>query len=157
MEKKEPGSLTDQETLLLCQDIREKMIDHFSREGGYLSENLAAVDVTVELQKVFDRNDIILFSSPHLSFAQKILCEEGYDDVLRDDASLAEAMGIVASKARQSADCHVVYVMNDRDILDFNLIRQMQANGLKLIIVYLDRHDKDVNALNKIVNDLSRG
>ena len=43
MDKRESGRLSEQETLLLCQEIRDRMIDHFSREGGYLAENLSAV------------------------------------------------------------------------------------------------------------------
>ncbi len=154
MDKRESGRLSEQETLLLCQEIRDRMIDHFSREGGYLAENLSAVEATVELQRIFDDDDILLFSSDHLSYAQKILCEDGCGKSFHDNVSLAEAMGVVASRSKQSQAGHVVYVMSDGDILDFDLIRQMQANGLRLIIVYLDRHDKDVNALNKIVNDL---
>ncbi|MBR4462378.1 MAG: hypothetical protein IKS51_07355 [Erysipelotrichaceae bacterium] len=152
MEKKELRNLSEQDTLKLCQDIRDRMIDDMSRQGGYLSDNLAAVDVTIALNKVFESNDFILFSHESLSYAQKILCEKEYCDSVYDNVSLAEAMGMISAKTSKSV--RVVYVMSDEDILDFNLIRQLQANGLKMIVVYLDRHEKDVNALNKIVNDL---
>ncbi|MBQ6560650.1 MAG: hypothetical protein IJL85_07470 [Erysipelotrichaceae bacterium] len=154
MEKKEINRLSDHDTLQLCQNIRQRMIEHFSKQGGYLCDNLAAVDIAVELAKVFDSNDFILFSKENLSYAQNILLEEGYCDSINENVSFSEAMGVIASKSRCNKNCHVVYVMSDQDILDFNLIKQLQANDFRLIIVYLDRHDKDVNALNKIVNDL---
>ena len=154
MAKKDLKSLSEQDLHKLCQEIRDQAIDFFSKEGGYLSDNLAAVDVTVQLQKVFGPDDLILFSKNHLSYAQKYLYDEGYCSYFYDHISLAETMGVISASSRHLKDSHVVYVMSDQDLLDFQLIKQMQENDLKLIIIYLDRHDKDVNALNKIINGL---
>ena len=58
----------------LCREIREKIIETVSKNGGHLSSNLGAVELTVALHKVFDSpKDKIVFDVGHQSYAHKLL------------------------------------------------------------------------------------
>ena len=54
--------LSDKELSRLCEEIREKLIDVVSVNGGHLSSNLGVVELTVALHKAFDcpRDSIVL-------------------------------------------------------------------------------------------------
>ena len=45
--------LTVEETYSLADEIREKIIDTVSRNGGHLASNLGLVEVTLALHRVF--------------------------------------------------------------------------------------------------------
>ena len=54
---------------LLCEDIRQYIIDVTSRNGGHLSSNLGTVEATVALCKTFDfTKDKIIFDVGHQSY-----------------------------------------------------------------------------------------
>ena len=49
-----------------CNEIREKLIDVVSKNGGHLGPNLGVVELTVSLNEVFDfSEDILLFDVGH--------------------------------------------------------------------------------------------
>ena len=57
-----------------CNEIREKLIDVVSKNGGHLGPNLGVVELTVSLNEVFDfSEDILLFDVGHQSYVYKIL------------------------------------------------------------------------------------
>lgn len=58
----------------LCYEIRQKMLDVVSKNGGHLASNLGAVELTVALHKVFDSpKDSIVFDVGHQCYAHKML------------------------------------------------------------------------------------
>ena len=58
----------------LCCEIRDKIIETVSQNGGHLSSNLGAVELTVAIHKVFDSpKDKIVFDVGHQSYAHKLL------------------------------------------------------------------------------------
>lgn len=58
----------------LCFEIRNKMLETVSKNGGHLSSNLGAVELTVALHKVFDSpNDSIVFDVGHQCYAHKLI------------------------------------------------------------------------------------
>ena len=58
----------------LCAEIREKLIDVVSVNGGHLSSNLGVVELTVALHYVFDTpNDRIVWDVGHQAYGHKIL------------------------------------------------------------------------------------
>ena len=58
--------LTDKQKAVLCQEIREKMIETVSRTGGHLASNLGIVELTVALHSVFNcPKDTIIFDVGH--------------------------------------------------------------------------------------------
>ena len=59
---------------LLCQEIREILIQTVSQTGGHLSSNLGVVELTVALHKVFDvPQDQLVWDVGHQSYTHKIL------------------------------------------------------------------------------------
>ncbi len=61
----------------LCQEIRQKLIDDVSRNGGHLASNLGAVELTVALHYVFGEEDKIVWDVGHQSYVHKILTSRG--------------------------------------------------------------------------------
>jgi 1-deoxy-D-xylulose-5-phosphate synthase len=58
----------------LCAEIREKLIDVVSVNGGHLSSNLGVVELTVALHRTFDcPRDSIVFDVGHQSYTHKML------------------------------------------------------------------------------------
>ena len=58
----------------LCAEIREVIIDTVADNGGHLSSNLGAVELTVALHYVYDTEvDKIVFDVGHQSYTHKIL------------------------------------------------------------------------------------
>ena len=67
-------ALSDEQLRLLCAEIREKLIDVVSVNGGHLSSNLGVVELTVALHRVFDcPADSIVFDVGHQSYTHKML------------------------------------------------------------------------------------
>lgn len=58
----------------LCDEIRAKIIDTVSKNGGHPASSLGAVELTVALHRVFDSpDDSIVFDVGHQSYAHKLL------------------------------------------------------------------------------------
>ena len=58
----------------LCSEIREEIIGTVKRNGGHLSSNLGAVELTVAIHYVFDLNrDKLIFDVGHQCYTHKIL------------------------------------------------------------------------------------
>ena len=67
-------ALSDEQLTELCAEIREKLIDVISVNGGHLSSNLGTVELTVALHKVFDcPRDSVVFDVGHQSYTHKML------------------------------------------------------------------------------------
>ncbi len=59
---------------ILCEEIRDCMINTVSKNGGHLASSLGAVELTVALHRVFDSpKDSILFDVGHQSYAHKLV------------------------------------------------------------------------------------
>ena len=60
----------------LCEDIREKIIQTVSKNGGHLSSNVGAVELIVAMHYVFDAaNDPFIFDVSHQAYAHKLLTD----------------------------------------------------------------------------------
>ena len=67
-------TLSAEEINLLCEEIREFLIDTVSKTGGHIASNLGVVELTIALLKVFDvPNDKIVFDVGHQSYVYKLL------------------------------------------------------------------------------------
>ena len=59
---------------ILCAEIREKLIETVSQNGGHLSSNLGVVELTVAVHYVFNSpNDSVLFDVGHQCYVHKLL------------------------------------------------------------------------------------
>lgn len=66
--------LPDQELPELCSEIREKLIEVVSVNGGHLASNLGVVELTVALHKTFKTpHDSIVWDVGHQSYTHKML------------------------------------------------------------------------------------
>ena len=83
--------LSKEETLLLCEEIRETIINTVSNNGGHLASNLGAVELTVALHKVFrPEKDRIVFDVGHQAYTHKILTGRyEYFDTLRQTGGIS--------------------------------------------------------------------
>ena len=69
-----------------CEEIRKKLIEVVSKNGGHLGSNLGVVELTVCLDEVFDfKEDIVLFDVGHQAYVYKILTDraEKFDTIRR--------------------------------------------------------------------------
>ena len=66
--------LNSDEISLLCDELRNEIIDVVSKNGGHLASSLGAVELTVALHRVFSSpKDAIIFDVGHQSYAHKLL------------------------------------------------------------------------------------
>lgn len=66
--------LPQQELPLLCEDIRNFLIESVSSTGGHLSSNLGVVELTVALHRALTLpQDKILFDVGHQCYTHKLL------------------------------------------------------------------------------------
>jgi len=67
-------SLNNQEIVSLCSDIRDRILEVVSKNGGHLSSTLGATEIIVAMHKVFDSSkDPFIFDVSHQSYAHKLL------------------------------------------------------------------------------------
>ena len=66
--------LNNEELSVLCEEIRNEIIEVVSKNGGHLASNLGAVELTVALHRVFSSpKDAIIFDVGHQSYAHKLI------------------------------------------------------------------------------------
>ena len=131
-------SLSDEQLEQLCAEIREKLIDIVSVNGGHLSSNLGTVELTVALHKVFDcPRDSVVFDVGHQSYTHKMLtgrydridtirregglsgfpkrCESEYDAFIAGHAStsISAALGIAEAKLLSGDSSYTIAVIGD--------------------------------------------
>ena len=67
-------NLGEKELANLCEEIRAKIMETVSKNGGHLASNLGAVELTIALHRVFSSpKDAILFDVGHQCYAHKLL------------------------------------------------------------------------------------
>jgi len=131
-------ALSDEQITALCTEIREKLIDIVSVNGGHLSSNLGTVELTVALHRVFDcPRDSIIFDVGHQSYTHKMLtgrydridtirCEGGLSGFPKRSespcdafnaghasTSISAAFGIAKAKAMQGDPSYTIAVIGD--------------------------------------------
>ncbi len=130
--------LNIKELSVLCNEIRDCMVDTISHNGGHLASNLGVVELTVALHKVFDSpKDSILFDVGHQSYVHKLLTgrfdkfstirqKDGLSGFMRPDESehdpfvtghssnsISASYGIYKAKALSGQDGYAVTVVGD--------------------------------------------
>ncbi len=75
-------ALSYDELAALAGELRERIIDSVSKNGGHLASNLGVVELTLALHRVFDLpDDKLIFDVSHQSYVHKLLSDrgEGFD------------------------------------------------------------------------------
>ncbi len=152
----------EQETKL-CAEIREKIISVVSKNGGHLSSNLGAVELTVAIHKVFNSpNDKIIFDVGHQSYTHKILTgrlarfdtlrqkggisgfmrpdESEHDPVItgHSSASISNALGIAEAMKLKGEENYAVAVIGDGALtggLAYEGLNNAGRSKAKLIVI----------------------
>ena len=71
---KDVKKMSDYELKILSSEIRQKMLEVVSENGGHLASNLGAVELTIALHRVFDSpDDQIVFDVGHQCYTHKLL------------------------------------------------------------------------------------
>ncbi|MBN1693916.1 1-deoxy-D-xylulose-5-phosphate synthase [candidate division WOR-3 bacterium] len=130
--------LTLKELRALADEMREKIIDVVSKNGGHLAPNLGAVELTIALLKVFNPpHDKIIWDVSHQTYGYKLLTgrREGFETLRkfgglsgflkRDESiydafgtghastSLSAALGFAIARDKKGEDNDVVAVIGD--------------------------------------------
>ncbi|MBQ7714690.1 MAG: 1-deoxy-D-xylulose-5-phosphate synthase [Clostridia bacterium] len=150
----------------LCGEIREKIIDTVSENGGHLASNLGMVETTVAIHKVFDTpNDVLIFDVGHQSYAHKMLTGRyasfgtlrqtgGISGFLNSDesefdafteghsgTSLSQALGVSAALRARGEERYVVAVVGDGSFTNgmiYEALNSCKTLGKGLIIILND-------------------
>ncbi len=79
------NEITDLQARMLCDQLRERIVDSVSKTGGHLASSLGVVEATVAVHRVFDlETDRLVFDVGHQCYAHKILTRrDGQMDSLR--------------------------------------------------------------------------
>lgn len=130
--------LSIQELKELASEIRETIIERVSKNGGHLSSNLGAVELTIALHYVFNSPvDKILWDVGHQSYTHKLLTgryerfsslrkykgisgfprrDESEHDVFgtgHSSTSISAALGIIEGRDKNKEDYKVMAVIGD--------------------------------------------
>lgn len=86
--------LNREELSVLCDEIRDKIIDTVSKNGGHLASNLGVVELTVALHRAFSSpDDAIIFDVGHQCYPHKLLTGRFKDfDTLRTEGGISGYM-----------------------------------------------------------------
>lgn len=150
----------------LSEEIRERIVDVISKNGGHLASSLGVVELTVALHYVFIAPiDKIIWDVGHQSYAHKILTgrndrfetirkmggisgfpkqsESPYDpyDVGHSSTSLSLAIGEAVSRDIQKKDHEVVAIIGDGSLtsgMAFEALNQIGHLKNNLIIILND-------------------
>ena len=150
----------------LCGEIREKIIDVVSANGGHLASSLGVVELSVALHRVLDTpKDKIVWDVGHQAYAHKLLTgrferfhtlrqldgvsgfpkrkESEYDcfDVGHSSTSISAALGMAAARDARGTDEKVVAVIGDGSLtagLAFEGLNQAGHLNKDLIVILND-------------------
>lgn len=96
-------SLSHQQLLALCSDIRTELVAAVAKTGGHLGPNLGVVETTVAIHRVFDSpKDSVIFDTGHQSYVHKMLT--GRSDL----SSLRQKDGIAGYPQRSESEHDIV-------------------------------------------------
>lgn len=158
--------LNDEELELLCAEIREKLVEVLSVNGGHLSPNLGVVELTVAMHRSFDfPKDSVVWDVGHQSYTHKLLTgrfpqfdtlrlkdgisgfpkrsESVYDDFNtgHSSTSISAALGIARAKEMSGDKSYTLAVIGDGSLtggLAFEAMNNAGRFKKNLIVVLND-------------------
>lgn len=158
--------LSDKDTEIISDELREFLIESVSKTGGHLSSNLGVVDLTLSLFKAFDfEKDKIVWDVGHQSYVYKILTgrkegfktlrqfngmsgfpkrnESRYDyfDTGHSSTSISAALGIARARDIKKENYHVLAVIGDGALtggMALEAVNDVGFRKTKMIIVLND-------------------
>lgn len=180
MTPKEIASLNEGERSSLCEEIRARILEVVSNNGGHLASNLGVVELTVALLSVFDyREDKFIFDVGHQSYAYKLLTgrfdkfdtlrqkdgisgfprisESPYDSFDTGHSATAVSAAVGYARAAQLNDTneHVIAIIGDGAMTGgpaYEAINDLGHNKDRVIIILNDNN----MSINKNVGGLAK-
>ncbi len=150
----------------LCEEIRGKLVEVISVNGGHLSPNLGVVELTVAMHRTFNfPKDSIVWDVGHQSYTHKLLTgrfdsfdtlrtkdgisgfpkkeESPYDDFNtgHSSTSISAAFGIANAKAMRGDNSHTIAVIGDGSLtggLAFEAMNNAGRYNKNFIVVLND-------------------
>lgn len=177
-------NLTTKECEELAKDIRETIIHTVSENGGHLSSNLGAVEMTIALHRAFHTPvDRIVFDVGHQSYTHKLLtgryekfhtlrkyggisgfpkcCESEHDcfETGHASTSISAALGLARARDLQGGNYHVVAVVGDGALtggMCYEALNDCGNSHTKLIIVLNDNQMSIAKNVGALNNHLAQ-
>jgi 1-deoxy-D-xylulose-5-phosphate synthase len=150
----------------LAKEIRQRIVDTVSKNGGHLGSSLGATELTIALHYVFDTpTDKIVWDTGHQTYGHKLLTgrqdrfdtirqfkglsgfprrdESPYDNFCGGHASTAisAALGMAVARDQKKEDHHVVAVVSDGCITggeNFEALQNAGHVGSNLLVILND-------------------
>ncbi len=160
--------MSGDELTCLCEEIRQRLIEVTSQNGGHLASNLGVVELTVALHRVFScPQDKIVFDVGHQAYVHKLLTgrekefstirtqgglsgfpkrsESACDafDTGHSSTSLSAALGLLRAMRLQNEQGHVVALIGDGALtggMAYEALNDIGASEMPLIIVFNDNN-----------------
>ena len=165
-EPKDLKTLSTEEKEKLAEEIRQKILEIVSKNGGHLASNLGVVELTIALHSVFNTpKDKIIWDVGHQSYVHKILtgrkdqmdtlrqfkglagfpktCESEYDAFNTGHSSTSISVGTGMARARDllKQDYNVISVIGDGSLtggMAEEALNDAGASKTKLIVILND-------------------
>ncbi len=160
--------LSVKELPLVAHEIREKIIDTVSKNGGHLASNLGMVEATVALHRVFSSpSDKLIFDVGHQAYAHKIITSKercvsfdtlrtyggasGFTSIQESEhdifyaghsgTSISSAIGIAEANRLKGDTSYTVAIIGDGSFTNgmaYEALNNASSKGLRLIILVND-------------------
>ncbi len=177
-------ALSEKELTALAAEVRDVLVQTVSENGGHLSSNLGAVELTVAMHRVFDFDtDQVVFDVGHQCYTHKLLTgrydrfdtlrrlggmsgfpspkESPYDSFIVGHSSTAvsAANGLAKAKSLLGEDGHVLAVVGDGAMtggLFYEGLSNAGRSHDKLIIIMNDNRMSINGNVGFVARHLSR-
>jgi 1-deoxy-D-xylulose-5-phosphate synthase len=178
------GKLNRDELRILCDEIRQMIIQVISRNRGHLASNLGTVELTVALHRCFEfERDRLIWDCGHQAYAHKILTgRRGDFHTLRQEGgvsgfadkdespfdcfhfghtatSISAALGMACADKTLGTDRRVVAVIGDGAIasgMAFEALNHAGGIGCNLLVVLNDNKMSISHSVGAIARYLSK-
>ncbi|MDQ8193469.1 1-deoxy-D-xylulose-5-phosphate synthase [Coraliomargarita sp. SDUM461004] len=159
--------LSSEQLPQLAQEIRERVIQTTSKNGGHVGPNLGVVELTIGLHRVFNTpTDRFCFDVAHQGYIHKLLTgrnDERFDHIRTSDGysgflsraesehdafgaghagtALSAALGMATARDQRGSDEHVVALCGDAAFtcgITMEALNNVAASTKRLIIILND-------------------
>ena len=159
-------NLSKEELKILSSEIRNKILETVSENGGHLASNLGMTEAAIALHKNFHSpEDKIIFDVSHQSYAHKLLTgrfesfstlrkkngisgftnrEENEHDIFTEGhsgSSISAALGIAQANRLKGSDAYTIAVVGDGSLTNgmiYEALNNCAEQPLNLIIILND-------------------
>ncbi len=171
---------------LLAENIRQKIIETTSINGGHLSSNLGVVELTIALHRVFDfKTDKLIFDVGHQAYTHKILTGRDISTIRKKDGvasfqkmdesiydvyeaghsstSLSAASAMAIARDLNHEQYNVVALIGDSSIVNglaFEALNNISHTNHKVIIILNDNEmsiSQPVGGMGRFFSKISTG